>query len=63
MDRARIEEVRNAYKVLVEKSDGDHLEDLSVGGRIILKLTSKKWGGSVCTVLMWHRIWTTGGLS
>jgi hypothetical protein len=36
-------EMKNEYKILVEKLKGrDHLGDLGVGGRIILIWTSKK---------------------
>ena len=43
---ARIGDRRGAYRVLVgELREGDHLEDLDVGGRIILKLVFKTWHG------------------
>jgi hypothetical protein len=35
-------EKRNAYRVLVGKVEGDHLEDLHAGGRLILKLILEK---------------------
>jgi hypothetical protein len=42
--------------------EGDHLEDPSVDGRIILKLIFKKWEGRAWTGLIWLRIGTGGGL-
>jgi hypothetical protein len=36
----------NAYRILVGKSEGkDHLEDLDIGGRIILEWISDRMGG------------------
>jgi hypothetical protein len=29
--------MRNAYKILIGKSGGDHVEDLGIAGRIILE--------------------------
>jgi hypothetical protein len=39
----------------------DHMEDLGVDGRIILKRI-KKWDGKTRTGLVWLRIRTGGGL-
>jgi hypothetical protein len=40
-------ERRVAYRVLVGKLERDHLEDLDVDGRIILKRISRKWDGGI----------------
>jgi hypothetical protein len=40
----------------------DHLEDLDIDRRIILKCTFKRWDGGTCTGLIWLRIGTGGGL-
>ena len=40
--------------------DGDHLEDLRVGGKIILRWIFKNWAGETYTGLLWFRIPTAG---
>jgi hypothetical protein len=40
----------------------DHLEDLGVNGKVILKLILKKKGGRMWTGFIWLRIGTGGGL-
>jgi hypothetical protein len=41
---ARIGDRRNTYKILVRKSEkGEHIENASVDGNIMLKCVFKKW--------------------
>jgi hypothetical protein len=44
------------------QKERDQWEDLSVRGRILLKLISEEWDGVVWTRLIWLRIGTGGGL-
>jgi hypothetical protein len=53
---ARIGDKRGKYRVLVGRHEGrNHLKDLAVDGRIILKWISKKWDGKAWTGLPWRR--------
>jgi hypothetical protein len=47
---------KGAYRVL----ERDHLENVGVYGRIILKWIFKKWNGESWTVLIWLRMGTGG---
>ena len=44
-----------------EASERDHLEDLDLDGRIILRRIFMKWNVQVWTGLIWLRIGTAGG--
>jgi len=47
---------------MVESEGGDHLEDPSVDGRIILRWISRKLERGARTGLLWLRIGTGGGI-
>jgi hypothetical protein len=50
--------MKNSHKILVENpKETDHLGNIVIGGRIILKCILKKWIG-----LIWLRIGYTGRL-
>jgi len=57
----RMGEMRNAYNILVGKSEGKkHSEDLRLDGNIILESILGKQGGKLWTGFIWFRIWTSG---
>ena len=45
-----------------DMSESDHLDDLSLGGRMLLKWIFEKWDGEAWTGLVWLRIGTGGWL-
>jgi hypothetical protein len=58
-------EKRNLYRILVGwwcLKERDHLEDLVVNERIILKYTAKKWARATTVAVFWLRIGKRGGL-
>jgi len=61
---ARMEEMRNAYNILVGKLKGrNQSEDFGVGGKIIIIiLILGKYGGKLWNGFIWLRIGTSGGL-
>jgi hypothetical protein len=56
-------EMRSEYKILVRMPKGrDHLEDLDVDGRIVLKCILEKWVWMVWTGSVWLRTGSSGRL-
>jgi hypothetical protein len=51
---------RGAYRVLVVKTERDHLEDLGINRKIILKWILTNHVGRACTRLFWLRTGTGG---
>jgi hypothetical protein len=52
---------RGEYRVLVGKTEGDHLGGPDVAGRIILRWIFRTWDVGVWNRSSWLRIWTGGG--
>ena len=52
---------RSAYRVSVQKREGDHLKDLGIDGRIIFKMNLEKWDGGAWTGSSLLRIEAGGG--
>jgi hypothetical protein len=58
---ARVEERRGACRILVGNlRERDHLEDLCIDGKKILRWIYRKWNGAAWTGLIWLRIGTGG---
>ena len=58
---ARMREKRGTYMFLVRKPERDHLENLDVDVKIILKLIIKKSVGRKWIGLIWLTMGTSGG--
>ena len=58
----RMEVGRGAYSLFVRRPEGkNHLEDLGVEERIMLKWIFKTWNAEAWTGLIWPRTGTGGG--
>jgi hypothetical protein len=54
---------RNIYRILVGQPEGkNHLQELDIGGKTILKWILERQDGLVWIGLIWLRIGTSGGL-
>jgi hypothetical protein len=49
-------ETRNTYKITVGRSEENHLGDLGIDERILLKWVLEKWGWMVWVTFIWLRI-------
>jgi len=59
---ARTGDRRVAYRVLVGRTEGrEHLEDLGIDRRIIIKWILKNWFGEARTGFSWLRLGRGGG--
>jgi len=58
----RLEEIRHGRFSWGNLKEKGQLEDLGVGGRVILKYILNKCDGRAWIGLIWHGIGTSGGL-
>jgi hypothetical protein len=60
---ARIREMSNSYTIFGRIPEGkNHLRDLGVDERIILKWILEKWYMKIFTRLIWLKTWSNGRL-
>jgi hypothetical protein len=52
-------EIRNAYKIMVEKPKGKRSLNLGIDGKIMLEWIFRKESGKLWTVFIWLRIGTS----